>query len=73
MGFYRRTFVFISFLLILMHKSGESQTLQIESMAIKSSGYAVSGAWVLDSNGYVADSVYFSGDGFYKDIAFYGS
>ncbi len=43
-----------------------SQTIEVENMAVKSAGYPVSGAWVLDENGFVADTLYFDQTGYFQ-------
>ncbi|OQX95378.1 hypothetical protein B6I21_05725, partial [candidate division KSB1 bacterium 4572_119] len=56
----------ILILLVLDPRSLTSQVIEVEDMAIKTTGYAISGGWVLDSEGYVADTFDFLTENYYS-------
>ena len=59
-------FVILCAAFVIFSTAISAQTIEIEDMPVKTAGYGISGAWVLNSNGYVADSVDFAGSGYYK-------
>ena len=46
--------------------AGISQVIQVEDMPIKTAGVPIPGGWLLDTEGYVADTVDFASEGFYS-------
>jgi|GEM_PF-473081 len=58
----------MTLILLLLVSSGKTaaQIFEAEDMPIKTCGWAISGGWLLDVNGYVADTLTCSEDGLYS-------
>ena len=61
--------ILINFIILFVWgflNEGNTQTYEIENMPIKTTGVPITGGWLLDTEGYVADTINFSIDGFYS-------